>query len=437
MTIEGLPPEPKRTEQLSPRWNWTTKLVVGLALVAVAIWLLVQFQNFLGPILLAFILAYLLYPVADFLKRVIKIPWRLAVTLIYVLLVLILLGLLTWGGLALSDQIANLIDFISKNIDQLPDIVDQFTQTVYTIGNFEFSLAGINWDSITNEIVGMVRPVVGQMGSIAGSLASGAASGFLWFGILFLVSYFLLTETEGISNSFFNFRIPGYDDDIKRMGKELSKIWNAFVRGQMIIELITVAVFTVFLGFMGVEFFFGLALIAALGRFVPYVGAWFTWIAFGLVALFQGGTIFGLSSGIYALIILGSSMVIDTMLDNYVQPKVMSVNLKIHPALVLVGALVAVNLLGIVGLLLAAPVLATFKLIFGYILRKLSDQDPWELIDNQEQPKKAKWVLFIESLWEIITDWFKRVWKNIVGWFRQREQKGKVATIPKDDSSEE
>ncbi len=408
MNLENNSTDNPREARNSPQWNWTIKLVSGLTLVAIGIGLLIQFKNFLGPLILAFILAYLFYPLANFLQKYIKIPWRLAVTLIYVVVVLSALGLLTWGGLALFEQIQNLIKFIQENIDELPGLVTEFTQQTYLIGPFEFSLQGMNWNEITNEIVSFIQPVVGQLGSVAGSLATGAANTLFWTGVVILVSYFLLAETEGIPNRFLNIRIPGYIDDIKRIGEELSSIWNAFIRGQIIVVIITIIIYTIFLGSMGIEFFFGLALIAALGRFVPYVGAWVTWITYGLVALLQGQTVFGLSSGWYALIILGIAMIIDSIIDNFLVPKVMSENLKVHPALVLVGALVAVDLLGLVGIILAAPVMATLKLLLDYVFHKLADQNPWEEMDKQEKPEQPKWVKFIEEKWGAIASWLNK-----------------------------
>jgi predicted PurR-regulated permease PerM len=407
----------------SPRWSWTTKLIVGLGLVGVAIWLLVQFQNFLGPIILAFILAYLFYPVANFIRTTFKIPWRLAVTLIYIIIVLVLLGLLTWGGLALADQIQNLIDFIQKNIDQIPILIDNITNQTYAIGPWSFTLSGLGWDQISTEIVSTIRPAIGQVGSLAGSLATGAANVALWIGVVLLVSYFLLAETEGISNRFVNIRIPGYTADLRRMGQELSRIWNAFLRGQLIVVLITIIVYTSYLGIMGIQFFFGLALVAAIGRFIPYVGAWITWITYGLVALLQGPTIFNLSPGLYAVILLGGAILIDTLLDNLLVPKVMSENLKVHPALVLVGALIALRLLGFIGILLAAPVLATLKLIFNYMIKKLIDEDPWEELDAQEPKEPARWVVFVNSQWDRFKEWLSGVFQRFGAWIKAQFQK--------------
>ncbi len=423
---------PSGSKEESPRWNWTTKLVFGLVLVALGIWLLVQFQNFLGTIILAFIIAYLFYPVANLLQKYLKLRWRLAVFLIYLVVVLAVLALLTWGGLALIDQIQNLINFIQNNIEEIPTLINEFTQNTYAIGPFEFTLSGLNWNEIANDIVGTIEPIVSRVGTLAGTLASGAASILLRIGLVLLVSYFILAETEGIPNRFLILRIPGYTADLKRMGRELSNIWNAFIRGQIVVVLITVIVYTIFLGSMGIEFFFGLALVAALGRFVPYIGAWITWITYGLVALLQGHTIFNLPSGIYVLIVLGASMLIDTILDNLLVPKVMSENLKVHPALVLVGALIAVDLLGIIGILLTAPVLATLKLFFGYIFSKMVDRDPWEEIDHREPDEKPKWVNFIETRWSKFASWVAKLWKKMIK-KKGTKQKKKRKTPPNED----
>lgn len=412
MAAESKNQIPSETEQESPSWNWSTKLVFGLVLVAIGIWLLVQFQNFLGVIIVAFLLAYLFYPVANLLRQYFKLRWRLAVILIYLVVVLALLALLTWGGLALIEQIQNLITFIQNNIDEIPNLISEFTQNTYAIGPFEFTLSGLNWNEVANEIVGAIEPIISRVGSLAGTLASGAAGILIRIGLVLLISYFILAETEGIPNRFLNIRIPGYTADLQRIGRELSNIWNAFVRGQIIVVFITVIIYTIFLGSMGIEFFFWLALLAALGRFVPYVGAWVTWITYGLVALLQGHTIFNLPPGVYVIIVLGIAMLIDTMLDNLLVPKVMSENLRVHPALVLVGALIAVNFLGLIGILLAAPVLATIKLIFGYVFSKMVDEDPWAEIDNREQEEQPKWAKFIEEQWAKFTAWLSSLWKK-------------------------
>ena len=405
----------------TPKWSWTTKLVVGLAIAAIATWLLVRFQAFLGPIISAFILAYLIYPIASFLHKKIKIPWRIAVTIIFVILFLSLAGLVTWGGIALVDQIQNLIDFIEKNIDQLPDLVANITSQTYQIGPFTFSPSGINWENLSNQIVNTIQPIIGRIGSIASSFATGAASTVSWILLIFLTSYFLLAESEGISRSMVQVHIPGHQKDFEKISESLNRIWNGFFRGEIIVLLVSLITYIITLGALGVQFFFGLAVIAAFGQLIPYVGAWITWITFGLVALLQSNTPFGLLPGVYMLIVLGVSMFFNTIIDNIVRTTVMAENLKVHPALVLVGALIGVQLFGFIGIIIAAPVMASLALLLHYVINKLNDQNPWEDYELQQAKKKSKISIFMQTTWEKFKNWITPKFHQLLDRFTRKD----------------
>ncbi len=413
----------------SPKWNWTTKLIFGLALAAIAFWLLIQFQNFLGPIITAFVLAYLIHPIAGFFQKRLKLPWRLAVTVVFVILVLATLGLLTWGGFALADQIQNLIRLINNNIDQIPTLIENITTRTFQIGPFSFSPTGEFWDQIINEIVSAIQPFLGRLGSFVGSFAAGAASTISWIVIILLISYFLLAESEGISHAILNIDIEGYSNDLEHMNEEISRIWSAFMRGQILIVLISLGLYSATLGILGVQFFFGLALIASIGQLIPYVGAWITWISFGLVALFQSQVPFDLPSGIYMIIVLAVSMVINNIIDNIIRTKVMANSLKVHPVVVLIGALIGVNLLGFIGIVIAAPIMATLSLLIKYVIKKLNDQDPWKDLDKVHSPvKQAKWVIFLQKISRDALDWLKKVWKKI---FRKANNDDRLEESPR------
>ena len=408
-------PEPNNNDQQgeSPHWSWTTKLVVGLALVAIFLLLLVRFQSFLGPLITAILLAYLINPIAKFACEKIKIPWRISVTIIYVLLVLIILGLTTWGGFALVEQIQNLIDFIEKNIFQLPELVAEITERTYEIGPFTFTPTGMSWDEITNEIVRAIQPAIGRLGTLVGSIAAGAVNIITWTVLIVLISYFLLAESEGFPGQSFDPDIAGQGADIQRMSGELNRIWRAFIRGELLIVLISYVIYTILLGIMGVQFFVGLAAVAALGQLIPYLGAWATWISFGLVALFQTNVPFDLPSGVYMLIVLGVAMVINNIIDNIIRTKIMASGLKVHPSLVLIGAIIGVQLFGFIGIVIAAPIMASFKLFLTYIIRKLGDQDPWEERVAPEPIQETKWVTKTKEVWQAVKVWTVIQWKAL------------------------
>lgn len=377
MSNESVPEQSQRKSK-SPRWSSTTKIVVGLTFVAVVGALLIRFRQIIGPLFIAFVLSYLLYPLATFLNRRLKISWRLASLILLLTILIVVLGLLTLGGLAIFNQTQGLIKFIQRQIELLPDFLASLTSEPIVFGLIEIDLTNINATSLADQLLGLVQPILTNAANILGSVATGAAATIGWVLFTILVAYFMLSDSGGVRAQLLNFNIPGYGEDLSRMSHELGNIWNAFLRNQIILFFLTFILYIILLGSLQVNFYFGLALLAGLARFVPYVGPWITWITYGLVAFFQGTTIFGMQPFGYAVLVVGIAVIIDLMMDNFVVPRMMGDSLKIHPAAVMVAVIVFANLFGIIGVLLAAPVMATVKLVSNYVLRKLFDLDPWE-----------------------------------------------------------
>jgi predicted PurR-regulated permease PerM len=110
-----------------------------------------------------------------------------------------------------------------------------------------------------------------------------------------------------------------------------------------------------------------------------------------LVALFQPTNWLGLSPLAHALIVIIVQILVDQSLDLLVQPRVMGTTLNLHPVFLLVGAIVAASLAGMIGLLLSAPAIATMMLISRYIYRKMADLSPWDpAIDHFPDPPKTQ-----------------------------------------------
>ena len=379
------------TEQnTSPRWGPMTKLVVALTFVAILAWIFLRFQSIIPPLLIAFILSYLLYPVASFLNRKLRFSWRLAVGAIYVLILILFLSLLTVGGLGLVQQIQSLIRLIQNSLVELPQLVTNVVDWLQTRSPILIDLKTVDVNALTNQLISVVQPLLGQTGQLLGTVASGAAQFFGWAAFVLLVSFFVLSESGGLRGRILKLNIPGYSEDVSRLGRELGRIWNAFLRGQIIIYLMTVFIYFVMLSILGIRYAIGLAFLAGLARFLPYIGPAINWVILILVAYFQPFKLFGMQPLAYTVLVVALALLIDQIFDNLISPRIMADVLKVHPAGVLVMALVAVNLLGILGVVIAAPFLASLQLIGKYFLRKMFDQDPWPEAEPETSVQPAR-----------------------------------------------
>jgi predicted PurR-regulated permease PerM len=376
---------PREPQFRSSKWGPTAKLVVGLSLTAILLVLVFYFRSIIGPLVLTFILAYLLHPIIEGISRFTGISWRFAVSITYIIL-LILLGVsFTLAGLAVAQQISNLYEVIERFVNQLPQLADEISQQIIIIGPFELEMSQLDLGPLAERILAILQPILGRFGGLLSTFAASAAAALGWGFFILIISYFLLAEAKKVPQEISGIEIPGYDEDFRRIGTELRRIWNAFLRGQFIIITLVFFSYTVVLTLLGVRFALALAILAALARFVPYLGPLTAWTVLGVVVFFQGANNFGLQSWQFMLFVLILVIILDQLFDNYISPRVFGPALEIHPAVVLIAAITAASFIGIIGLILAAPTVATLKLMGRYIIRKMSDQDPWPLVLQQER----------------------------------------------------
>lgn len=384
----------------SPRWGATIKLVVAFTFVAIVAALLIRFHTIIGPLLLAFIFSYLLHPVASFISRSTRLSWRASVGIIFLLILILLLGLLTLGGVGLVSQIQSLITFVQSSLEELPTIIENVAAWG---AKFGLDLSHIDLSSISNQALSFGQSLLGQMGSLLSTLAGSAASFLGWTLFVLVISFFVLAESGGLRQDILKVDLPGYSEDLRRLGQELARIWNAFLRGQIIIFFITVAIYFVVLSLLGVRYSIGLALAAGFARFVPYVGPAINWTMLALVAFFQPFKLFGMDPLYYTLLVFFIALFIDQVFDNIVSPRIMADALRVHPAAVLVAAIISASLLGVLGVVIAAPMLATLQLFGQYTLRKMLDLNPWPPQEaHPPSPPRARPLVRLRAWWRSI-----------------------------------
>jgi predicted PurR-regulated permease PerM len=197
-----------------------------------------------------------------------------------------------------------------------------------------------------------------------------------------------MSESNGLRSNLIKVDVPGYSEDLRKLGNELSHIWNAFLRGQIFIVVLSFVIYVLLLSVLGVRYAVGLALMAGLAKFLPYIGPAITWVVMALVTFFQANKPFGLEDNplLYMAIVVIITLVIDQIIDSLITPRIMAQTLKVHPAAVLIIALIGANLLGILGVVIAAPSLASITLLGRYTMRKMLDLDPFPAWETQPQP---------------------------------------------------
>ena len=383
----------------SPRWSSTTKLLVGLIIIGIIAFLLYRFTSLVPKLLMIFVLVYLLHPVTAAFSRGLGISWRASVNILYLLIVIVLIGLLAWGGVGLVQQVQSLIIQVQTIVANLPSYVANISGQVFQIGPFALDMRTVDLKAISQQLLSLIQPLLGRTGDLVGTLAGGAVEVFGWSLFILTVSYFVMVESNGLREDLVKIEIPGYTEDLRKLGSALSRIWNAFLRGQIIIFVLAVGIYSILLPALGVRYALGLALMAGLAKFLPYIGPAITWVVMAVVTFFQPFKPFDLNPLLYTGIVVVVTLSVDQVIDTLITPRIMARTLKVHPAAVLVAALIAANLLGLLGVVIAAPFLATIMLLGRYVMRKMFELDPWPPVETELQPSVGmEWIARIKRL---------------------------------------
>jgi predicted PurR-regulated permease PerM len=380
-------------ENRSPSWSTTAKLVVGLTLVAIFAGVFLYYRSIVSLMIMAFILTYLFQPMVAFLEDRTKLSWRVSSTIVFLMLVIIIIGILTGAGLAIAQQLSGLVRLLEDFTANLPQMAEDLTAYMERFGAGNL----INLSDLANRLLETIQPLLGQAGSLVGSIATGAATGIGRLFFILLVAYFILSESQQVSGFSIDL-IPQYSYDFRRMGRQLRSIWDTFFRGQIIIFVMVFIVYFIVLSSLGVRYAIIMAGLTGLAIFVPYVGLWTANIILVLVTYFQPTNYFGLLPWQYSALVLVIALVINFIFDNYISPRFLGRTLEIHPAAVVVAALFMASLLGIVGIFLAAPVVATLKLLGIYIFRKMADLDPWPEPEEEFKTLEFPWYRWSRQL---------------------------------------
>jgi predicted PurR-regulated permease PerM len=136
---------------------------------------------------------------------------------------------------------------------------------------------------------------------------------------------------------------------------------------------------------------FPLAVIAGVMELIPNLGPFLAAIPAVIVALIQGSTYLAVNNLIFALIVIGLYFLIQQLENTFIVPRILGEAVDLHPFVVLIGVVIGANVAGILGALLAAPVIASGREIISYLYAKILGQDPFPPEDEKSEVVTVSW----------------------------------------------
>lgn len=388
------PPPPQPHD--SPPWNRTTKAIVAIVTLLI-IWAIAQrFQTLITQLVAAAILAYVLNPIIVLIDNRTTLKRSHGILIVYLVVLAGFLGGSVALGVAGVEQVTNLINQVPTLIEETLATINEWTSRpdAITIGPFTLIPNTIDWNAISDQLLSLVQPAVSQGGQFVRSLASTTVRllGNLLF--IYIVSIYIAIEIPRLGGYVGDIaQPPGYRRDAERLTREFGRIWSAYLRGQVILGLIIFFIVWIGLSLLGVRNSLALGLLSGLLEFVPVLGPVIGAGVAIVVAFFQQSNYLGLEGWQLATAVLIFMFVVQQVENSVLVPRIVGQALDLHPLVVMVGVFMGGSLAGILGAILAAPVVATLKLVGIYGWRKFFDLPPFPPGDIEEEPPPSPTLL--------------------------------------------
>jgi predicted PurR-regulated permease PerM len=205
---------------------------------------------------------------------------------------------------------------------------------------------------------------------------------FTVLGVFFtlVLSVYLAMDTDNIM-AWVEKRIPEpYRASYNAVRLEIGDVWQSFFRGQMVLVVVIAVATTLGLMALGVPYALWLGLIAGSLEVVPRVGPTLSVVPAVVVSATQPSTSFpGLPRLWFVLAVVALYIVIQQLENNILVPRIIGARVKLPAAVVLAGALAGASLAGIIGILLAPPIIGSLRVLGSWLYFKVAgDVTPLE-----------------------------------------------------------
>ena len=370
------------------RWSTSTKRIIVIVILVLLALVIYRFRDVIPPLVIALLLAFILDPIADFLTDRVHLSRGMATGLIFLILIVGMLGVVA-APVTVVPSIRRAINLVQIDFIRVITDISNFLERPVEIWGYSLDLS-----AMFEEVTAMLRAFVSSVAQGTLDVVLNLASGAFWLIIILMITFYLLKDADRFIEQLDDLAPPGYRDDFVRLRRQITSVWHAFLRGQLLLGLAMVAITTAVCMAVGLPYALVMGLIAGAMELVPNVGPIIALIPAALVALFQGSSFLPLSNFWFAMLVIGLYVVIQQIEGNVLVPRILGRSLNLHPLVVLVGIIVGGSLAGILGMLLAAPVLATLRVVGRYIFCRLYDRDPFagleEMATEPPQPGVLK-----------------------------------------------
>jgi predicted PurR-regulated permease PerM len=380
---------------MNTTWSRPTKYIVGVGLVLFGIFILNLSRPVIPLLVVAALIAVIVRPVILWLESRVHLPRSLAVGLVYLGLAILLPVVVLLTIPTITDALIYIGNLDYQSI--LESSAEWLRSTLTTIKAARLPTAGLDayvdravdtvlkafqpfsptvavpltYDAILQPLSSALRSIVETGANLVGTVISQAVK----IGFIFLASIYISLEAHTYRGVLLQTASAAYRPEISILLDRIERVWNAFFHGELILILVVGVMTTIGLAALGVPGALYLGIIAGLLEIIPNIGPIIAAVPAVVVALIEGSVYLPISHLAFAGLIILFYILVQQVENNWIVPRVLGTALELSPLIVMTGIVIGVSVGGILGALLATPVIATGREVLIYIQCKLRAQE--------------------------------------------------------------
>ena len=326
--------------------------------------------NVLAPLFIGFIVAWLFAPLVDKMTK--KGMSRIfASMIVYVVFIAFLLVFFRIFIPIIYNELNELIKTLPSITGKITDFINN---TFDKIDSEAFNIEAIKTnilDAITNYGTSISSNLPTTIVSIMSNLVSGL--GTIFFGLI--IGLYMLFDFDNVTNLLLKVIPVKHQVEVASLVEKIGSEVRKCVNGTLLVACMVFVCDTVGFSIIGLKSALLFGLFCGITDLIPYIGPYLGTAVATVVGLTQNPLI-GLGVFIIACVV--------QLIESYVlQPIVMSKATNLHPVVIICGLLIFGHFFGIVGMVLASPIMSVIKVIFEFIIEK------FELFQRNKDEEKA------------------------------------------------
>ena len=347
--------------------SYTALLVLGVIYFESIFQYLGELLNIIQPFIIGFILAFIFnIPMKFFEKKLAKQNKKKRRVVSAILSVLLILLVLLLVVMVVVPQV---IENVRTLIDNLPSIFAQAEKWLNYVFE-EIRLSPDLLDKINEFQTRFAQTFISTLTAWAPNIASGVSHittsvinifmGFVMAIYMIFSKDKLIRQVKKFAHALFNDQHYQYISEVVKL---TGTTFENFLAGQLTESIIIGVLCYIGCMILDIPYASIAAIVIGFTNIIPYFGPYIGAIPIVIVGFMMDPVV-----GICCVI---SIVVVQLLENNFYQPLIMGHTMKLHPVTIMIGLLIFQHFFGIIGMIVATPVIAALKIILTFINEKI------------------------------------------------------------------